>query len=83
MDEEALNLEILIQVTLTPKGEQRLPKAALKQVKIKLRFLDEERFMSKGPFDHPIFLVHLGTFPATRFRAAFGGLCSPFGVKVT
>ena len=32
MDEETLNLEILIQVTLTPKGEQRPPKAALKRV---------------------------------------------------
>ena len=32
MDEETLSLEILIQVTFTPKGEQRPPKAALKRV---------------------------------------------------
>ena len=36
MDEETLNLEILIQVTLAPKGEQRPPKAALKRVYDKL-----------------------------------------------
>ena len=35
MDEETLNLEILIQVTLTPKGEQRPPKAAMKRVQLK------------------------------------------------
>ena len=32
MDEGTLNLEILIQVTLIPKGEQRPSKAALKRV---------------------------------------------------
>ena len=36
MDEETLNLEILIQVTLTPKGEQRPPKAAMKRVGLKV-----------------------------------------------
>ena len=36
MDEETLNLETLIQVTLIPKGEQRLPKAALKRIMLKL-----------------------------------------------
>ena len=36
MDEETLNLEILIQVTLTPKGEQRPPKVALKRVTLKV-----------------------------------------------
>ena len=34
MDEGNLNLEILIQVTLNPKGKQRPPKAALKRVMV-------------------------------------------------
>ena len=32
MDEGSMNFKVLIQVTLTPKGEQRPPKAALKRV---------------------------------------------------